>query len=97
MQNQMELTFSALPQNEAFARVAIAAFAVFNALYTTGTTVTLDGVALATVASPEEAEAARLTRETLDQAARDCEAMKAEARGRLDETARWIAEKVVRR
>lgn len=28
MQNQMELTFSALPQNEAFARVAIAAFAV---------------------------------------------------------------------
>ena len=44
-----------------------------------------------------EAEAARLTRETLDQAARDCEAMKAEARGRLDETARWIAEKVVRR
>ena len=28
MQNQMELTFSALTQNEAFARVAIAAFAV---------------------------------------------------------------------
>ena len=28
MQNQMELTFSACPQNEAFARVAIAAFAV---------------------------------------------------------------------
>ena len=28
MQNQMELTFSARPQNEAFARVAIAAFAV---------------------------------------------------------------------
>ena len=28
MQNQMELTFYALPQNEAFARVAIAAFAV---------------------------------------------------------------------
>ena len=28
MQNQMERTFSALPQNEAFARVAIAAFAV---------------------------------------------------------------------
>ena len=44
-----------------------------------------------------EEEAARLTRETLEQAARDCEAMKAEARGRLDETARWIAEKVVRR
>ena len=44
-----------------------------------------------------EEKAARLTRETLDQAARDCEAMKAEARGRLDETARWIAEKVVRR
>ena len=41
--------------------LAIAAFAVFNALYTTGTTVTLDGVALATVASPEEAEAARLS------------------------------------
>ena len=32
MQNQMELTFSALPQNEAFARVAIAAFAVQLAL-----------------------------------------------------------------
>ncbi|HIU19012.1 MAG TPA: anti-sigma F factor [Candidatus Limiplasma stercoravium] len=28
MQNQMELTFSALAQNEAFARVAVAAFAV---------------------------------------------------------------------
>ncbi|MEG0742378.1 MAG: anti-sigma F factor [Clostridia bacterium] len=28
MQNQMELTFTACPQNEAFARVAIAAFAV---------------------------------------------------------------------
>ena len=47
--------------------------------------------------SQAEEEAARLTRETLEQAARDCEAMKAEARGRLDETARWIAEKVVRR
>lgn len=28
MQNEMELTFAAMPQNEAFARVAIAAFAV---------------------------------------------------------------------
>ena len=28
MQNQMEITFSAYPQNESFARVAIAAFAV---------------------------------------------------------------------
>lgn len=41
--------------------LAIAVFAVFNALYTTGTTVTLDGVALATVASQEEAEAAKLS------------------------------------
>lgn len=41
--------------------LVIAVFAVFNALYTTGTTVTLDGVALATVASEEEAEAARLS------------------------------------
>lgn len=41
--------------------LAIAVFAVFNALYTTGTTVTLDGVTLATVASQEEAEAAKLS------------------------------------
>ena len=41
--------------------LAVAVFAVFNALYTTGTTVTLDGVALATVASQEEAEAAKLS------------------------------------
>lgn len=41
--------------------LAIAVFAVFNALYTTGTTVTLDGVTLGTVASQEEAEAAKLS------------------------------------
>ena len=41
--------------------LVIAVFAVFNALYTTGTTVTLEGVALATVASEEEAEAAKLS------------------------------------
>ena len=43
-----------------------------------------------------EEEAARHTWEVLDQAAQDCEAMKAEARSRLDQTARWIAEKVVK-
>ena len=41
--------------------LAVAVFAVFNSLYTTGTTVTLDGVTLATVASQEEAEAAKLS------------------------------------
>lgn len=43
------------------ASLALAVFTVFNTLYTTGTTVTLDGVTLATVASEEEAEAARLS------------------------------------
>ena len=41
--------------------LAMAVFAVFNALYTTGTTVTLNGVALGTVASEEEADAAKLS------------------------------------
>ena len=42
------------------ASVAIAVFAVFNVLYTQATTVSFDGVEIATVASEEEAVAARL-------------------------------------
>ncbi len=43
------------------ASVALAVFAVYHVLYTTGTTVLLDGVALGTVANEEEAKAAKLS------------------------------------
>ena len=43
------------------ASVAVAVFAVFNVLYTTATTVSLNGVELGTVASEEEAAAARMS------------------------------------
>lgn len=43
------------------ASVAIAVFAVYDALYTEATTVTFGGVELCTVASQEEAEAARMS------------------------------------
>ncbi len=43
------------------ASVAVAVFAVFHVLYTTATTVSVDGVELGTVASEEEAQAARLS------------------------------------
>ena len=42
------------------ASVAVAVFAVYNVLYTQGTTVMYNGVELATVASEEDAQAARL-------------------------------------
>ena len=42
------------------ASVAVAVFAVYNVLYTQATTVTFNGVELATVASEEDAQAARL-------------------------------------
>lgn len=41
--------------------IVIAVFAAFNVLYTTGTTMSFNGVELGTVSSPEEAEAARLS------------------------------------
>lgn len=43
-----------------------------------------------------EAQAAEWTREVLSQAGRDCEALKAEARSRLDQAAAFLAEKVVK-
>ena len=42
-----------------------------------------------------EAQAGEWTREVLRQAERDCEAQKAQARGRLDQAAAFLAEKVV--
>ena len=41
--------------------IAIAVFAAFNILYTTGTTLSLNGMALGTVATAAEAEAARMS------------------------------------
>ena len=42
-----------------------------------------------------EAQAAEWTQQVLSQARQDCEALKAEARGRLSEAAAFLAEKVV--
>ena len=44
-----------------------------------------------------ETEAAKVTEEVMAQARVDCEAMKQGARGRLDQAAQLIVEKVVRR
>ena len=42
-----------------------------------------------------ETQAAEWTQQVLSQARQDCEALKAEARGRLSEAAAFLAEKVV--
>ena len=42
-----------------------------------------------------EAEAAQWTQKVLEQAGRDCEAQKERARGRLEQAAAFLAEKVV--
>lgn len=44
-----------------------------------------------------EDKAAGLTRQVLEQASQDCEKLKQDARGRLDEAAQLIVEKVVNR
>ena len=44
-----------------------------------------------------EAKAARLTREELEKAAQDCETLKQNARGRLEEAAQLIVGRVVER
>jgi V/A-type H+-transporting ATPase subunit G/H len=44
-----------------------------------------------------EEKAAKLSRQVIEQAERDCEAMKQNARSRLDQAAQLIVEKVVNR